>query len=156
MPRTISDDERRARLGRRHLLHPSGRTDDVAAIADSVVALHSTDPVTVYLSALARMEHPSVGAVEEALYVERTVFRHHAMPRTLWVARPEVARLLHPAAPPKLVGPDHRRTAKLLGENGVDDPEAWLADARAQVLAALHEHGPMTARSLGTRVPALT
>ena len=47
------------------------RTDDVAAIADAVVALHSTDPVTVYLSAMLRMAHPSVEAVEQALYVDR-------------------------------------------------------------------------------------
>ena len=156
MVRMVPDDERRARLARQHLLHPAGRTDDVAAIADAVVALHSTDPVTVYLSALARMQHPSVQAVEDALYVDRTVFRHHAMRRTLWVARPGVVRLMHAAATRKLVGPEHRRTAKLLGENGVDDPEAWLADARDRVLATLHEHGPMTARSLGAKVPALT
>src|SRR3954454_22815151 len=110
MPRTISDDERRARLARRHLLHRAGRTDDVAAIADSVVALHSSDPVTVYLSALARMEHPSVQAVEDALYVDRTVFRHHAMRRTLWVARPDVVRLMHAAATRRLVGAGNRPT----------------------------------------------
>ena len=56
---------------------------------------------------------------------------------------------MHAAATRKLVGPEHRRTAKLLADNGVDDPDAWLADARDQVLAALHEHGPLTARSLG-------
>ena len=156
MPRPIGTDERRARLARRHLLLPSLRTDDVAAIADAVVALHSTDPVTVHLSAMQRMVHPSVEAVEQALYVDRAVVRHHAMRRTLWVARPDVVRLMHAAATRKLVGPEHRRTAKLLAENGVEDPDAWLADARRQVLDALHEHGPLTARSIGTRVPALT
>src|SRR3954453_22897129 len=150
MPRTISDDEGRARPAPRPLLHPAGRTDDVATIADSVVAQHSSDPVTVYLSTLARMAHPSVQAVENALYVDRALFRHHAMRRTLWVARPDVVRLMHAAATRKLVGPEHRRTAKLLGENGIHDPEAWLAAARDQVLAALHEHGPMTARELGS------
>ena len=155
MPRTVTADERRARLARRHRLLPEDRTDDVARIADDLVALHSTDPVTVYLSAMVRMRHPSVAAVEQALYVDRTVVRHHAMRRTLWVATPPVARLMHAAATRRLVGPEHRRTAKLLAENGIEDPEAWLADARDQVLAALSEHGPMTARSLGTRVPAL-
>jgi hypothetical protein len=77
------------------------------------------------------------------------------MRRTLWVATPDVVRLIHAAATRTLVGPEHRRTAKLLAANGVEDPESWLADARAQVLAALHEHGPMTARALGERVPAL-
>jgi len=155
MPRTITDDERRARLARRHLLTPQLRTDDVAAVADAVVALHSTDPVTVFLSAMARMANPSVEAVEKALYVDRSVVRHHAMRRTLWVATPEVVRIMHAAATRKLVGPERRRTCSLLADNGVDDPEAWLADARTRTLAALDEHGPMTARALGQKVPAL-
>ena len=156
MPRTIGVPERRARLARRHRLLPELRTDDVAAIADGLVALHSTDPVTVYLSAALRMAHPSVEAVEQALYVDRAVVRHHAMRRTLWVATPPVVRLMHAAATRTLAAPEHRRTAKLLAANGVDDPEGWLADARGQVLAALHEHGPLTARALGQRVPELT
>jgi hypothetical protein len=156
MSRMVTVEERRARLALRHRLHPSERTADVAEVSDSVVALHSTDPVTVYLSVLARMRHPDLRAVEQALYADRTVFRHHGMRRTLWVCTPEVVRLVHAAATRKLAAPEHRRTAKLLAANGIDDPEAWLADARAQVLDALHEHGPMTARSLGTRVPALT
>ena len=60
-----------------------------------------------------------------------------------------------PRPPRSWPGPEHRRTARLLGDNGVDDPEAWLGDARDQVLAALREHGPMTARALGDAVPAL-
>ena len=153
--RVVTADERRARLARRHRLLPEARVDDVARIADDLVALHSTDPVTVYLSAMVRMRHPSVVAVEQALYVDRAVVRHHAMRRTLWVATPDVVRLMHAAATRKLIGPEHRRTAKLLAESGIDDPDSWLDVARDQVLAALAEHGPMTARSLGDRVPAL-
>jgi hypothetical protein len=155
MPRRIPIEERRDRLARRHRLIVEEHTDDVAAVADSVVALHSSDPVTVYLSAMVRMRHPSVAAVERALYDERSVVRHHAMRRTLWVATPDVVRLMHAAATRKLVGPEHRRTAKLLAENGVEDPDTWLEDAREQVVAALEEHGPMTARALGETVPAL-
>ena len=147
--------ERRARLARRHRLVLEERTDDVAAVADSVVALHSSDPATVYLSAMVRMRHPSVAAVERALYDERSVVRHHAMRRTLWVATPDVVRLMHVAATRNLVGPEHRRTARLLAQNGVEDPDTWLEDARRQVVAALAEHGPMTARALGDKVPAL-
>jgi hypothetical protein len=153
--RTVTGAERRARLARRHRLLPEERTDDVAAVADSLVALHSTDPVTVHLSAMARMRHPSVAAVEQALYDDRTVVRHHAMRRTLWVGTPDVVRLVHVAATAKLAAPEHRRTAGLLAANGIDDPEGWLADARDQVRAALRAHGPMTARSLGTWAPAL-
>ena len=64
--RRITVGERRARLARRHRLVPPTRTDDVAAIADAVVALHSSDPASVFLSALARMRHPSISAVEAA------------------------------------------------------------------------------------------
>ena len=117
--RRISVGERRARLARRHRLVPSTRTDDVAAIVDSVVALHSSDPVSVFLSVLARMRHPSIAAVEAALYDTRTVIRFHAMRRTLWVATPAVARMAHASSTTKLLGPEHRRFVKLLAHNGI-------------------------------------
>src|SRR4051812_11140300 len=157
-PPRITVEARRARLARRHRLLPESRVDGpgaVARIADDLVALHSSDPVTVFLSAMVRMREPSVEAVERALYVDREVVRHHAMRRTLWVATPDVVRLMHVAATRKLAAPERRRTARLLSENGVADPEVWLAEARRQVLGALHEHGPLTARALGDKVPAL-
>ena len=153
--RQIDVDERRARLARRHLLLPSTRTDDVAAIADALVALHSSDPATVYLSAAARMATPSIEAIEQALYVDRTLIRHHAMRRTLWVATPPVARRMHAAATGALLEPERRRTAQLLASSGVPDPPAWLAAAEEEVLADLREHGPSTARDVGRRLPAV-
>src|SRR3954453_827470 len=157
-PPRITVEARRARLARRHRLLPESRVDGpgaVARIADDLVALHSSDPVTVFLSAMVRMREPSVEAVERALYVDREVVRHHAMRRTLWVATPDVVRLMPLPPPRKLAAPERRRTARLLSENGVTDPEVWLAEARRQVLGALHEHGPLTARALGDKVPAL-
>ena len=153
--RTISVERRRARLARRHLLLPDLRTDDVTVVADAVVALHSSDPVTVYLSVLARMAHPSLAAVDDALYEDRTLVRHHAMRRTLWVARPEVVRELHAAATLAIAAPDRRRTARYLAESGIEDPDAWLDEAESLALADLREHGPSTARELGQRVAVL-
>jgi hypothetical protein len=63
----IDTEERRARLAERHRLLPRTRTDDLPQIADDLVALHSTDPITVFLSAMSRMVHPSIEAVERAL-----------------------------------------------------------------------------------------
>jgi hypothetical protein len=151
----LEDDERRARLAARHLLLPSTRIDDIPGIADALVALHSTDPATVYLSAMVRMVHPSIAAVERALYVDRRLIRHHAMRRTLWVATPEVVRRMHVTTTLALVEPERRRTQRMLAANGVADPEAWLADAEHRVLADLREHGPSTARAVGQRLPAL-
>ncbi len=154
--RTVDDAERRARLAHRHLLLPDDRTDDLAALADALVVLHSSDPVTVYLSALVRMRTPSLAAVDRALYDERTLVRHHAMRRTLWVGTPDVVRTVHAAATRKVAAAERRRNLKYLSESGFQQPEQWLADATAEALRILHEHGPMTSRELGRRVPALT
>ena len=153
--RVIEDGERRARLAVRHRLLPRLRTDDVTVVADDLVVLHSSDPVTVYLSALVRMATPSLDAVEQALYVDRTLVRHHAMRRTLWVGTPGTVRLLHAAATRGLVGAETRRTCQMLAASGVEDPESWLAGARNLVLDDLETHGPSTARELGQRIPAL-
>lgn len=155
--RRISDQQRRARLGVRHRLVPAARTDDVAAITDSVVALHSTDPATVYLSAMARMKHPSVEAVSKALYDDRTVVRHHAMRRTLWVFTPQTARWAHAACTTALAPAQWKRLAQMVEESGIaEDGEAWVAAARSDTLAALRKLGTATARQLGQAVPALT
>ena len=154
---TISTEQRRARLGVRHRLAPAARCDDVAAIADSMVALHSSDPVTVYLSAAVRMVHPSLDAVSTALYDDHTVIRHHAMRRTLWVMTPEVAALAHAAATTGLVGPERKRLVRLLEAGAVaEDGEAWLDGARRDTVAALRRLGAATARRLGAEVPSLT
>ena len=129
----------------------------MAAIADSVVALHSTDPSTVYLSALARMKHPSPEAVSRALYDDRTVVRHHAMRRTLWVMTPEMARLAHAACTMALAKTQWKRLAKMLEDSGIaSDGAAWAETASADMLAALTSMGSATARQLGKAVPALT
>jgi hypothetical protein len=155
--RKITDDQRRARLAHRHRLLPSQRTDDVAAIADSVVALHSTDPSTVYLSASARMKHPSLDSVSRALYDERTVVRHHAMRRTLWVMTPEMARFAHAACTVALAKTQWSRLAKMVEDSGIaKDGAAWAEAARAEMLDALTSMGSATARQLGKAVPALT
>lgn len=154
---TFTDAQRRARLAVRHRLVASARTDDVAALTNSVVALHSTDPATVYLSAMARMRHPSVEAVSKALYDDRTVVRHHAMRRTLWVFTPEVARWAHAACTTALAARQWQRLAQLIEESGVAaDGAAWVAEARRDTVAALHRLGTATARQLGREVPALT
>jgi hypothetical protein len=154
--RRITVGERRARLARRHRLVPSTRTDEIAAIADSVVALHSSDPVSVFLSAMARMRHPSIAAVQAALYDDRSVIRFHAMRRTLWVASQTVARMAYASSTTKFLGPEHRRFVKLLADNGISDHgDDWIASAKEQVLAALHGAGEASTRQLGDAVPAL-
>ena len=155
--RKFTDEQRRARLALRQRLAPSTHTDDVAAITDSVVALHSTDPPTVYLSALARMKHPSIDSVSAALYDERSIVRHHAMRRTLWVFTPTLARMAHAACTTALASAQWKRLIQMVDDSGfTDDSAAWVAGARADTLAALASMGSATARQLGKAVPALT
>ena len=153
--RVIGTQERRARLAARHRLLPRLRGDDLPAVVDDLVGLHSSDPVTVYLSAAARLREPSLRVVSDALYRDRSLIRHHAMRRTLWVATPEVVRRMHASSTRALVGPERRRTLAMLVASGVADAESWLAGARNLVLDDLEAHGPSTAREVGQRVPAL-
>ena len=124
-------------------------------VADALVALHSTDPVSVHLSAALRTTEPAVTWVERALYDDRTLVRHHAMRRTLWVGSPEVVRVLHAAVTRKIAQSEGRRVEKVLRESGVPDPVGWLEDARRQVGTLLREDGPLPARTVGERLPDL-
>lgn len=155
-PAAISDGVRRQLLGHRHLLTPTARTDDVVAIARSLVALHSTDPVTVYLSVLARMRNPDLDVVSTALYADRSLIRHHGMRRTLWVATPEVVSLIHRACTLKIAAVERRKTQAFLAAAGIPDPAQWLREADGLVCGVLMEHGPVLARAIGVLLPEVT
>lgn len=138
----------------RHLFTPAARTDDAVAIADALAGLHSTDPVTVHLSAAARMRHPVLPAVDKALYAERSLVRHHAMRRTLWVFGHELARAAHHSSTVTLLA---RQRAMLLdavaGAGLGSDPERWVDAASTEILAVLADKGPLSARELGKLLP---
>lgn len=154
--RTVTVAERRARLARRHRLLAGERTDDVVQIADDLLALHSSDPATVFLSAWVRMATPSQEAVERALYQERSLVRHHAMRRTLWVASRPMIGLMNVAASRKVSANERRKAVAMLTHAGIPRPAQWLERAEQHVLDRLHEHGTLTTRELGLLVPELT
>src|SRR5262245_19786277 len=95
--RRIDAEERRARLGRRHPVAAETRAGDAVQAAAGVVALHATDPASVYLAAWARTRDLTVGAVERALYEERTLVRMLGMRRTVFVVPSELAPVLQAA-----------------------------------------------------------
>ena len=154
--RHIDAAERRNRLARRHLLTPGTRTDDVVAIADALAGLHSTDPVTVHLSVAARMRRPVLPALDEALYADRSLLRHHAMRRTLWVLGHDLANAAHHSSTVTLLA--RQRKLLLDAVAGADlggDPERWVAAASDEILEVLADKGPLSARELGRLVPHL-
>ncbi len=155
--RRITTGERRLRLGVQHRLAVEHRTDDVASIAVDLAALHSSDPSTVFLSVGARMNEPSIGCVERALYEDRTLVRHHAFRRTLWVMTPAVARLAHASATAKIAAAERKKFLGFLeGADDIADGEAWWSAALASVRMLLAAEGPMPTREIGMRLPELT
>ncbi len=152
----FSTQQRRWRLAERHRLTAARRTNDVVAIADDLVALHSSDPATVHLSAAVRMKEPSIAAVERALYADRSLIRHHAMRRTLWVMTPATARLAHGAATAKIARAERKRTiAAMVESTDITDPDRWIDDALAEITALLDERGTLTTRAIGQALPHL-
>ena len=68
--RAIKADERRARLGVRHRL--ADPADTIVEVVRSLVAVHGTDPASVYLAVRAQMPDLDIGALERALYDDRS------------------------------------------------------------------------------------
>ena len=153
--RRMSADERRARLAVRHRLAPSARTDDPVAIAEGMVALHATDPSTVFLSTAARMATPSVEPLERALYDDRQLVRTLCMRRTMFVLPVPMVPVVQAACTDALVAGERRRTMAMLEQNGVADADGHLRALEAATVAAIEEHGEITGAELSKLVPGL-
>lgn len=105
---------------------------------ESMLCLHATDPATVYLSAWARTEGMEVADLERALYQERTLVKHLAMRRTLFVFPREVLSYAQAGASERVAGQERRRLVKQVEQAGLSpDGEAWLEEAGEAVLGAL-------------------
>ena len=146
---------RRGRLVERHLLgSPSGSAGSagsvgsaasagaVGLIAESLVALHATDPVTVYLSVRAR-SRCAVEDVDAALYSERSVVRMLGMRRTVFVVPAGLADAVQAACTDDVAKRMRRNLEKDLAAGGVGDGDAgaWLRSLEDGVLRALAARG---------------
>ena len=114
----------------------------VGEVAESLVALHATDPVTVYLSAWAR-SRCAAEDVDAALYAERAVVRMLGMRRTVFVVPAGLARVVQAACTDDVAARMRRQMEKDLASGGVGDGDAggWLRDVEAGVLRALAARG---------------
>ena len=152
--RRFSNEERRARLGTRH--HLAAPALDVVTAAGDLVGLHSSDPVTVYLSARARVSDFTPGDLENALYEQRSLVRALGMRRTMFVVPREMVPLLDIACARTYVTAERRRLENLLRDQGIAaDPAAWLDDLLDRTLAAIEARGQATAKELVEDVPQL-
>jgi Winged helix DNA-binding domain len=154
--RSITAAERRTRLGVRHRLAGSARATDPADVARSLVALHATDPASVFLGAAARMHDPTVGAVEKALYDDRSLVRVLGMRRTMFVVPIALVPVVHAACTRAIAATERRRYAAFIEEGGIaDDGLAWLDRVGEATVAALERRGEAFATELSADVPEL-
>jgi hypothetical protein len=154
--RSIEITERRSRLARRHRLAPGLRADDVVDAAKSLVCLHGTDPATIYLSAWARVDDLTVADLDHALYVDRSLVKHLAMRRTIFVFPRETLPAAQAGASNRVALAERRRLVREVEAAGLHrDGERWLSEAGEQVLAVLADGREATSSELRDEIPAL-
>jgi hypothetical protein len=154
--RKIEVAERRARLARRPRLAPGLRAAGVVEAARSMVCLHATDPATVYLSAWARVDDMTVSDLERSLYAERSLVKHLAMRRTLFVFPREIMGVAQAGASDRVAQLERRRLVRDVEKAGLhDDGERWLSDASGQVMDALSDGREATSSELRREHPVL-
>ncbi|MBF6174243.1 winged helix DNA-binding domain-containing protein [Nocardia blacklockiae] len=153
--RSMDTAQRRARLAVRHRLAPAVRTDDVTAIATAMVALHATDPATVFLSVAARSRGLEPAHVEKALYEDRTLLRLLAMRRTMFVAPVDLLPALQSAVGNALADKQRRTYGRYLQEVVDGDVASWLAEVEQETHRALLDRGSATGAQLSAAVPRL-
>lgn len=185
----FTDADRRARLVRRHRLAAraagppakgkfevpaAGDADGSAAEATAVleavrslVALHSTDPATPYLSVRARVSGVARADLEEALLGGRTLVRLHAMRRTLFVVPAADRAVFLEAVSRKIADRERKRLEKwVAAASGAPEGEGDRAREPAAlrgrlerleeaVLQVLRAEGERSTRELAERVPEL-
>jgi hypothetical protein len=151
----VTITQRRARLLARHRLSAPAAT--VTAAAEAVVALHATDPVTVYLSARARTKAGTTAAVDEALYETRGIVRTLGMRRTVFVVPAPLLPVVQRACTDDVARRLRRQLERDLASGGVGgaDVARWLRDTEAGVLRALAARGHATGAQLSADEPRL-
>ncbi|MGW6911408.1 winged helix DNA-binding domain-containing protein [Streptomyces sp. NPDC054940] len=154
--RYIGVAERRARLGMRHRLAGAARAASPAEVAESLVALHGSDPATVYLAVGARLAEPAktVARTERALYEDRALVRMHGMRHTVFVFPIELTAVVHASTGLAVAARERASLVKDMAKAGAPDA-AWLAEVEESALAALARRGQATAAELAEDEPRL-
>jgi hypothetical protein len=150
--------QRRHAMVRRH--HLAGDARDPDEVTRALVALHATDPASVYLSVLARSSTSVLADVAAAMYERRSLVRWMAMRRTLFVLPRDEVPVVQAAISTPLAEVLRRRLVSQLERNGTEPPldgetGRWLDDVEGQVEDAMRARGVASGAQLSTDVPAL-
>lgn len=121
-----------------------------------MVCLHGTDPASVFLSAWARTDGMTVPDLEAALYSQRSLVKHMAMRRTLFVIPAARLDVVQSAVSARIAVAESRRLAREVEKAGLyDDGAAWLAEASDAVLAHLADGREAAWAQLREELPVL-
>ena len=155
---TVSVQQRRRSIVGRHQLDGSGASPE--EVTQALLALHATDPASVYLSVLARSNESTLADVSESMYERRSLVRWMAMRRTLFLLPRGDVPVVQAAVSAPLAATLRRRLISLLERNGSEPPIEgdvghWLAALEARVEAALRARGTATGAQLSADEPAL-
>jgi Winged helix DNA-binding domain len=154
--RTIGVTERQARLARRHRIAPGQRAGDVVEATSDLVCLHATDPATIFLSAWARVDGLKVGDLEQALYSDRSLVKHLAMRRTLFVFPRATLPYAQAGASDRVADTERRRLIRDVEKAGLHrDGEGWLTSAAEAVVDALTDEREASSTELRQEIPLL-
>jgi hypothetical protein len=150
----VTDAARRARLVARH--HLDGSAASATDAVRAVVAMHSSDPSTPHLGVHARVHAGGIHDLDTALYEDRTLWRLHAMRRTLFVVTADDAPFIRSAASLDVARAERRKLERWLAEAGApgDDPD-WLRKVEKRTIEIIADGEELRTRDLTTRVPEL-
>ena len=155
MPIHLTSDARRARLVRRHRLDRTA-ANAVEATA-GVLALHSSDPTSPYLAAWARVAPPfGIADLEDSLFEERSLWRLHAMRRTLFVVDTRDGRMFQAAVGQTVAAREWARLHKWLSADpATGEIESWLRGLVGEVEEVLADGAAYRTTELADAVPEL-
>ncbi|KUN14711.1 winged helix DNA-binding domain-containing protein [Streptomyces canus] len=154
--RYIGVGERRARLGLRQQLAGVARVGSPEEVAGALVALHGSDPATVYLAVGARLVDPSgtVAETERALYEDRSLVRMHGMRHTVFAFPTELTAIVHASTGLTVAARERAKLLQDMAKAGAPDA-TWLKEVEEATLAALARRGEATATELAQDEPRL-
>lgn len=153
----VSVQQRRARLAARHRLARHARATSATGAAQGLLALHGTDPASVYLAVWART-WPTVdaAAIERELYQERALLRMLGMRRTMFVVPAGLAPVIQAACTDEIAQRLRKRLVQQLEQARIaPDAASWLNETGEATVRVLAERGTATGAELARCEPRL-